>query len=108
MRKSLLFSVCVLIVANCSISFGSTSVIEPQWAEFCPPLYENATFKHAKENSKKCIFDPICINHDKACAGCLFLNEVSCQHFNKDLDRSYLCGHYDVQAQKKIKGYWEN
>ena len=53
MRKSLLFSVCVLIVANCSISFGSTSVIEPQWAEFCPPLYENATFKHAKENSKR-------------------------------------------------------
>ncbi len=63
--------------------------------------------KHVKENSKKCIFDPICINHDKACAGCLFLNEVSCQHFNKDLDRSYLCGHYDVQAQKKTSGYWE-
>ena len=64
--------------------------------------------RHAKENSKKCIFDPICINHDKACAGCLFLNEVSCQHFNKDLDRSYLCGHYDIQTQRKIKGYWEN
>ena len=64
--------------------------------------------RHAKENSKKCIFDPICINHDKACAGCLFLNEVSCQHFNKDLDRSYLCGHYDVQTQKKIRGYWES
>lgn len=63
--------------------------------------------RHAKDNSKKCIFDPICINHDKACAGCLFLNEVSCQHFNKDLDRSYLCGHYDVQARKKTNGYWE-
>lgn len=63
--------------------------------------------KHSKENSKKCIFDPICINHDKACAGCLFLNEVSCKHFNKDLDRSYLCGYFDVQEQKKIKGFWE-
>ena len=63
--------------------------------------------KHAREKSKKCIFDPICINHDKACAGCLFLNEVSCQHFNKDLDRSFLCGHYDSKEKKKVKGYWE-
>ena len=63
--------------------------------------------KHAKQNAKKCIFDPICINHDKACAGCLFLNEVSCQHFNKDLDRSFLCGHFNVQAQKRLKGFWE-
>lgn len=64
--------------------------------------------KHAREKVKKCIFDPICINHDKACAGCLFLNEVSCQHFNKDLDRSYLCGHYDAQKQEKLKGFWES
>ncbi len=63
--------------------------------------------KHARENSKKCIFDPICISHDKACAGCLFLNEVSCKHFNKDLDRSYLCGYFDVQKQEKLTGYWE-
>lgn len=63
--------------------------------------------KHSCDNSKKCIFDPICINHDKACAGCLFLNEVSCKHFNKDLDRSYLCGFYDVKNQKKLTGYWE-
>jgi hypothetical protein len=63
--------------------------------------------KHACENSKKCIFDPLCINHDKACAGCLFLNEVSCKHFNKDLDRSFLCGFFDVQKQEKLKGYWE-
>ena len=46
-------------------------------------------------------------NKEKACAGCLFLNEVSCRHFNKDLDRSYLCGYFDNQKQKKLKGYWE-
>lgn len=63
--------------------------------------------KHAKENSKKCIFDPLCINHAKACAGCLFLNEVSCKHFNKDLDRSYLCGYFDVDKQERLKGFWE-
>lgn len=63
--------------------------------------------KRAFKNVKKCIFDPVCINKEKACAGCLYLNEVSCRHFNKDLDRSYLCGYYDNQEQKKLKGYWE-
>ena len=63
--------------------------------------------KRAAERSKKCIFDPVCINKEKACAGCLFLNEVSCRHFNKDLDRSYLCGYFDSAKQKKLKGYWE-
>ena len=64
--------------------------------------------KHAKERSKKCIFDPICIDKEKACAGCLYLNEVSCQHFNKDLDRSYLCGFFDKQQQDKLTGFWED
>ena len=63
--------------------------------------------KRAFERVKKCIFDPVCINKEKACAGCLYLNEVSCRHFNKDLDRSYLCGYFDNQEQKKLKGYWE-
>ena len=63
--------------------------------------------KHARTRSKKCLFDPICIGKEKACVGCMFLNEVSCQHFNKDLDRSYLCGHFDVQKSKRIKGFWE-
>ena len=64
--------------------------------------------KHAKERSKKCIFDPICIDKEKACAGCLFLNEVSCQHFNKDLNRGYLCGNFDKQRQEKLTGFWED
>jgi hypothetical protein len=64
--------------------------------------------KHAKERSKKCIFDPICIDKEKACAGCLFLNESSCQHFNKDLDRGYLCGYFDKQKREKLTGFWED
>ena len=35
------------------LSTLAESVMEPQWAEFCPPLYENAEFKPAKENSKR-------------------------------------------------------
>ncbi|MCL2301504.1 MAG: DUF1998 domain-containing protein [Firmicutes bacterium] len=64
--------------------------------------------KRAKERTEKCIFDLICINKEKACVGCLYLNEVSCQHFNKDLDRGYLCGYYDKQKQEKQTGFWED
>lgn len=63
--------------------------------------------RHSRENSKKCIFDPVCITKEKACAGCLFLNEVSCRHYNKDLDRGYLCGFFDNEQQKKLTGFWE-
>lgn len=31
----------------------AASVLEPQWSEFCPPLYENVVFKPAKPNSKR-------------------------------------------------------
>ncbi len=57
--------------------------------------------------AQKCIFDPICIERDKACAGCLFLNEISCQHFNKDLDRTLVIGHYDSESKTKTVGFWE-
>ena len=63
--------------------------------------------RHAAERSMRCIFDPICMDKEKACAGCLFLNEVSCQHFNKDLDRGYLCGRFDPERKEKLTGFWE-
>ena len=63
--------------------------------------------KRTASSITKCIFDPVCISKEKACAGCLFINEVSCRHFNKDLDRSYLCGYFDSSSQKKLRGFWE-
>ena len=57
--------------------------------------------------AQKCIFDPVCIERHKACTGCLFVNEISCQHFNKDLDRSLVIGHMDRETKKKIIGFWE-
>lgn len=61
----------------------------------------------ANSSAQKCVFDPICIERHKACTGCLFLNEVSCQHFNKDLDRTLIIGHIDKQTKKQIIGFWE-
>lgn len=61
----------------------------------------------ANNSAQKCVFDPICIERYKACTGCLFLNEVSCQHFNKDLDRALIIGHVDKQTKKRVFGFWE-
>ena len=69
--------------------------------------YFDKWVKKAYTNAQKCIFDPVCIERQKACTGCLFVNEVSCQHFNKDLDRSLIIGHVDRETQKKAAGFWE-
>lgn len=61
----------------------------------------------AAKKAEKCVFDPICIERYKACTGCLFLNEVSCQHFNQDLNRRLLIGHFDKITKKKTYGFWE-
>lgn len=69
--------------------------------------YLDKWIKYTLESIQKCIFDPICIDRDKACSGCLFLNEVSCTHFNKDLDRRLLIGHFDKINECKTIGFWE-
>jgi hypothetical protein len=61
----------------------------------------------ANSAAQKCVFDPICIERYKACTGCLYLNEVSCEHFNKDLDRSLIIGHLNKETRKRIVGFWE-
>lgn len=61
----------------------------------------------ANNIAQKCVFDPICIERHKACAGCLFLNEISCQHFNKDLDRAFVIGYTDKRTKNQIFGFWE-
>lgn len=62
----------------------------------------------ALDVANKCVFDPICLERDKACAGCLFLNEISCEHFNHDLDRTLLTGYYDKSASERHYGFWED
>ena len=69
--------------------------------------YFDRWLTRAHASAQKCVFDPICIERHKACTGCLFLNEVSCQHFNKDLDRSLIIGRVDKQTKKRIIGFWE-
>jgi len=54
MKKiSLIISLFIVFSCFSTINVKASSVLEPQWSEFCPPLYENAVFKPAKENSKR-------------------------------------------------------
>lgn len=69
--------------------------------------YFDKWINEAYVGAQKCIFDPICIERHKACTGCLFLNEVSCQHFNHDLDRSLIIGSVNRHDNKRNYGFWE-
>jgi len=54
MKKIYLLSALALILCSTNINIATAeSVLEPQWAEFCPPLYENVVFKPQRENSKR-------------------------------------------------------
>lgn len=68
--------------------------------------YFDKWIDNAYNMAQKCIFDPICIERYKACSGCLFLNDISCQHSNHDLDRSLIVGSIDKAFCKKT-GFWQ-
>lgn len=53
MKKIITLFGIFFIFALFNFKANAESVMEPQWAEFCPPLYENVEFKPAKENSKR-------------------------------------------------------
>ena len=62
--------------------------------------------RKAFEESKNCVFDPICTERDQtACSACLIIPEISCNHFNAELGRKYL---YSIDgADTPIIGFWE-
>lgn len=74
------------------------SAVEAQFADWV---------RMAMTEVNQCIFDPVCLSETGACAGCLYLNDVSCVHFNKDLDRRLLIGYTNPSTGNHEKGFWE-
>ena len=70
-------------------------------------MYLDKWLDNAYTAAKECIFDPVCKEGEAACTGCIFTNEISCQHFNHDLDRNLLIGKMDKKNNKRIFGFWE-
>ena len=62
--------------------------------------------KKAFDESKNCVFDPICTERDDtACSACLIIPEISCNHFNAELGRKYL---YSIDGvETPTIGFWE-
>lgn len=48
-----LFIFMIMMSAYITNTAKAENITEPQWSEFCPPLYEHAVFKETKFNSKK-------------------------------------------------------
>ena len=71
-------------------------------------MYFDKWIDNALQVASECIFDPICADHEAACAGCVFTNEISCQHFNHDLDRTLLIGKYNKATGERFWGFWED
>ena len=61
------------------------------------------------ENTKNCIFDPICEERDDtSCSACMMLPEICCEFFNNDLGRKYMYTLKDNEETKKaFIGFWE-
>ena len=66
----------------------------------------NVWITSAMEEIQQCVFDPVCRDETGACAGCLFLTDVSCHYMNKLLDRRLLTG-YTRPDGTRVYGFWE-
>ncbi len=42
-----------------------------------------------------------------SCCACSFLDEVACEHFNKDLSRKYLFGYGKIGDKDYVKNFWD-
>ena len=72
---------------------------------FRKDLYK--VLKNAYDDNKLCIFDPLCMTTSNgSCCACSFLDEVACEHFNKDLSRRYLFGYGKPGEKEYVKNFW--
>ena len=69
-------------------------------------LYE--LLRDVYRDNKTCTFDPLCMNtSDGNCCACSYLDEVDCEHFNKDLSRRLLYGYGDENSSEYVNNFWE-
>lgn len=57
-----------------------------------------------KRHGNDCVYDPVCSRDGSACHSCMYLSEVSCTHFNRNLGRDFVYGSKTV-ADRNLNGY---
>ena len=72
-------------------------------------MFDKNLYKLLKDvyrDNEICTFDPLCMNtRDGNCCACSYLDEVACEHFNKDLSRRYLYGYGDENSSEYVSEF---
>jgi len=91
----------IVIYSNCAYDFQLGGIHS---------LFENSVIPWV-ENSKAlvetCLYDPVCMSDKGACLACQFLSEITCSHFNRNLNRSNLIGMKNINNEIIKHGFWE-
>lgn len=56
-------------------------------------------------DSRQCVYDPVCREHESSCHACIHLAETSCRHFNVNLSRALLFGGHDPELGNISMGF---
>ena len=90
-------SILIYSQSEQGVTLGAlSSMADLGYARFLNDLYQN---------SRNCVFDPICLDEGTACSACLFIPEVCCSYFNHNLGRKYLYTLSDTQSPRI--GFWD-
>jgi len=72
-------------------------------------LFEQTLHEHLRavlDKGGMCVYDPVCMEETGACHACMYVSELSCEHFNRNLSRKYLFGRIEPDGSEFI-GYWD-
>jgi len=58
-------------------------------------------------DTRRCVYDPVCYDHEGSCHACTHLAETSCRFFNLNLSRAFLFGGYDQHLGQIKVGYFD-
>lgn len=58
-------------------------------------------------DTRRCVYDPVCYDHEGSCHACTHLAETSCRFFNLNLSRAFLFGGPDQQLGEIEVGYFD-
>lgn len=72
-------------------------------------LFEQSIFDWFSDiySSRKCVYDPVCIERSGDCHACTHLGETSCRYFNLNLGRPFLFGGNDRELGHVHTGYFD-
>lgn len=66
-----------------------------------------AEWLNSIRDTRRCVYDPVCYDHEGSCHACTHLAETSCRFFNLNLSRAFLFGGHDQHLGEIEVGYFD-